>query len=161
MSDQSYTEIIDETDPDENHPVVDWDAYDRNPLPDEARIVEAQASQAAAEGDPVPAAEAMLQESPPAPASAPAPGMAVLSHEESLDFRTRWNEIQARFVDEPHAAVEQADALVCDVVEQISRMFAAEHNTLASRWNQGNETSTEDLRLTLQAYRAFFNRLVA
>ena len=87
--------------------------------------------------------------------------MAVLNHEESLHFRTRWNDIQARFVDEPRPAVEQADALVSDVVAQISQMFAAEHNTLESRWNQGNEVSTEDLRQALQHYRAFFNRLVA
>ena len=86
--------------------------------------------------------------------------MALLEREESEHFRTRWNEIQGRFVDEPRSAVQQADALVSEVVEKITQMFASEHNSLESQWNQGNDVTTEDLRKALQHYRAFFNRLV-
>ena len=39
---------------------------------------------------------------------------ALLSLEESGHFRTRWNEIQGKFVDEPRAVVQQADALVSE-----------------------------------------------
>jgi hypothetical protein len=85
---------------------------------------------------------------------------ALLSREESEHFRTRWNEIQGKFVDEPRAAVEQADALVSEVIEQITQMFANEHSSLEGQWNQGNDVSTEDLRKALQRYRSFFNRLV-
>ena len=85
---------------------------------------------------------------------------ALLSREESEHFRTRWNEIQGNFVDEPRAAVEQADALVSEVIEQITQMFANEHSSLEGQWNQGNDVSTEDLRKALQSYRSFFNRLV-
>jgi hypothetical protein len=85
---------------------------------------------------------------------------ALLSHEESDHFRTRWNEIQGKFVDEPRTAVQQADELVSDVVEHITQMFANEHGTLESQWKQGNDVSTEDLRKALQHYRSFFNRLV-
>ena len=85
---------------------------------------------------------------------------ALLNREESEHFRTRWNEIQGNFVDEPRSAVQQADALVSEVIEQITQMFANEHSSLEGQWNQGNEVSTEDLRMALQRYRSFFNRLV-
>ena len=85
---------------------------------------------------------------------------ALLNREESEHFRTRWNEIQGKFVDEPRSAVKQADALVSEVVQQITQMFANEHSSLESQWNQGNDVSTEDLRKALQRYRSFFNRLV-
>ena len=81
--------------------------------------------------------------------------------EESELLRTRWNEIQGKFVDEPRSAVEQADALVSEVIEQITQMLANEHSLLEGQWNHGNEVSTDDLRMVLQRYRSFFNSLVA
>jgi len=85
---------------------------------------------------------------------------ALLDLDVSEHLRTRWNEIQGRFVDEPRSAVQQADALVSEVVEKITRMFANEHGLLEDQWKQGNDVTTEDLRIALQHYRAFFNRLV-
>ena len=85
---------------------------------------------------------------------------ALLNRDQSEHFRTLWNGIQGKFVDEPRAAVQQADALVSEVVEQITQMFASEHSTLEAQWNQGNDVSTEDLRQALRRYRSFFNRLV-
>jgi len=85
---------------------------------------------------------------------------ALISREESERFRTRWNRIQGTFVDEPRSAVQQADALVSEVVGQVTQMLASEHGSLKSQWNQGSDLSTEDLRRALQRYRAFFNRLV-
>ena len=88
------------------------------------------------------------------------PLVTLLSRDKSQQFRTRWNEIQGKFVDEPRTAVQQADKLVDDVIEQLSTMFTKEHETLVSQWKQGNDVSTEDLRKALQRYRSFFNRLV-
>ncbi len=84
----------------------------------------------------------------------------LLTREESEHFRARWNEIQGKFVDEPRSAVQQADALVSEVTEKITRMFTSEHRLLEGQWHQGKDVSTEDLRKTLQHYRSFFNRLV-
>ncbi len=84
----------------------------------------------------------------------------LLNREESEHFRTQWNEIQGKFVDDPRAAVEQADALVSEVIDLITQMFANEHRSLEGQWNKGNDVSTEDLRVALQRYRAFFNSLV-
>ncbi|WKZ37445.1 MAG: hypothetical protein QY332_05810 [Anaerolineales bacterium] len=85
---------------------------------------------------------------------------ALLDHAESEHLRTRWNEIQGRFVDEPRSAVQQADTLVSEVIDKITEMFANEHGALEEQWKEGNDVSTEDLRQALQHYRSFFNRLV-
>ena len=86
--------------------------------------------------------------------------VALLNPEDSQRFRTIWNEIQGKFVDEPRSAVQQADSLVSEVIEQLTQMFAHEHSSLDSQWNQGKDVSTEDLRQALLRYHSFFNRLV-
>lgn len=73
----------------------------------------------------------------------------------------RWREIQAQFVDEPRDAVREADALVADLMQRLARMFAGEREQLESRLASGESASTEDLRLGLQRYRSFFERLLA
>jgi hypothetical protein len=76
-------------------------------------------------------------------------------------FRSRWNEIQVSFVDEPRAAVERADQLVAETMKQLAESFAAERNKLESQWGRGDQVSTEDLRQALQRYRSYFERLLA
>jgi len=85
---------------------------------------------------------------------------ASLSQNESVHLRSRWNEIQGMFVDEPHTAVQQADELVSDVIEMVTRMLSNELINLKVEWKQGNDVSTEDLRQVMQHYRTFFNLLV-
>jgi hypothetical protein len=85
---------------------------------------------------------------------------ALLDLEVSEHLRTRWNEIQGKFVDEPRSSVQQADALVSEVVEKITEMFSSEHSSLEGQWKEGKDVSTEDLRKALQHYRSFFNRMV-
>ena len=79
---------------------------------------------------------------------------------EAKDFRTRWTEIQTAFVDEPRRAVEQADALVAEVIQRLANSFSQARSTLEGQWGRGDNVSTEDLRITLQRYRAFFDRLL-
>lgn len=85
----------------------------------------------------------------------------LLSPEDSKRFRTTWTELQGKFVDEPRPAVEQADALVSEVIKELLQLFAREHTALESQWNQGSDVSTEDLRQALMRYHSFFNRLTA
>jgi len=73
----------------------------------------------------------------------------------------RWQEIQARFVDDPREAVHDADALVQDVLHRVTRGFADERRRLEEQWDGGDDVSTEELRLALQRYRAFFGRLLS
>jgi hypothetical protein len=76
-------------------------------------------------------------------------------------FRTRWDQVQASFVDEPRHAVEQADSLVANVVKRIAEQFSAERATLEDQWGKGDNVSTEDLRQSLKRYRSFFDRLLS
>ena len=80
---------------------------------------------------------------------------------EATNFRNRWTEIQAAFVDEPRRAVEQADALVADVIKRLASSFADERSKLEGQWGRGDNVSTENLRVALQRYRAFFDRLLS
>jgi hypothetical protein len=85
----------------------------------------------------------------------------LLGAEDTESFRARWHELQARFVDEPQQVVESADALVAELMQQLARTFAAEREGLEAQWSRGGEASTEDLRVALQRYRSFFERLLA
>ncbi|MFU8771142.1 MAG: hypothetical protein ACNA8H_01845 [Anaerolineales bacterium] len=44
-------------------------------------------------------------------------------------------------MDDQHAAVQQANALVSEVIEQITQMFTNEHSLLEGQWNQDNDVS--------------------
>jgi hypothetical protein len=77
------------------------------------------------------------------------------------ELRDRWTDVQTAFVDEPRSAVEQADALVADVMKRLATGFADERRTLEGQWTRGDDVSTEDLRLALQRYRSFFDRLLS
>lgn len=79
---------------------------------------------------------------------------------ETTDFRTRWTDIQTGFVDEPRRAVEQADALVAEVIKRLADSFAEERSKLEGQWGRGDDVSTEDLRVSLRRYRSFFDRLL-
>ncbi|HEV2398965.1 MAG TPA: hypothetical protein VGS27_18615 [Candidatus Sulfotelmatobacter sp.] len=81
--------------------------------------------------------------------------------EELQGLRTRWKEIQTAFVDEPRRAVEQADGLVASAMKRLAEVFAEERGGLEKQWDRGESVSTEDLRVALQRYRAFFDRLLS
>jgi hypothetical protein len=87
----------------------------------------------------------------------------LFSHEEGTRYRSRWDSIQAGFVDEPHRAVKQADELVTEVINRLTQVFANERAKLEAKFDAKKqpEVSTEDLRLALRQYRTFFGRLLA
>jgi hypothetical protein len=85
----------------------------------------------------------------------------LLSAEVAGAFLARWDAMQAAFVDEPHRVVEQADSLVAEVMQRIAETMAQERTGLERQWAAGDSVSTEDLRLALQHYRSFFQRLLS
>jgi hypothetical protein len=85
----------------------------------------------------------------------------LFAQNESEDFRRRWTDIQAAFVDEPRQSVENADSLVAAAIKRLAEMFARERSSLEQQWAQGGDVSTEDLRVALQRYRSFFDRLLS
>ncbi|MGW3042018.1 hypothetical protein ACWC9T_18725 [Kitasatospora sp. NPDC001159] len=80
--------------------------------------------------------------------------------EDEHEFRSRWQEVQSQFVDDPQEAVRSADALVADLMRRLAASFSDHKRGLEQQWNRGGEVQTEDLRLALQQYRSFFNRLL-
>jgi hypothetical protein len=89
------------------------------------------------------------------------PHAQLLEGDEMQSMLAQWKDIQAEFVDEPRKAVQDADALVADLMQRLARMFAGERDQLESRWSGGGQVSTEDLREGLRRYRSFFERLLA
>jgi molecular chaperone GrpE (heat shock protein) len=87
-------------------------------------------------------------------------GTALFSDSDIGDLRSRWSNVQAEFVDEPRHAVQEADQLVAAVMQRLAEGFAKERDSLEKQWESGENASTEDLRMALQRYRAFFNRLL-
>ena len=87
--------------------------------------------------------------------------MPLFSSHDTQGLRSRWESLQVAFVDEPRHAVEEADRLVTETVESLSKGFAAEREKLEKQWHRGEDVSTEDLRLALRRYRSFFERLLS
>ena len=75
-------------------------------------------------------------------------------------YLSRWKGVQTAFVDEPRSAVQDADALVAEVIQKIAETFAGERNKLEQQWSGGADVGTEELRIALQRYRSFFERLL-
>lgn len=98
---------------------------------------------------------------PDAPARADEPEARLLDPADNEEMRGRWTGIQAGFVDEPRHAVEEADALVAELMQRLAESFSGERTILEGQWDRGEDVSTEDLRVALQRYRGFFDRLLA
>ncbi len=94
-------------------------------------------------------------------ASSPADASPLFPAGEATSFRARWSEVQTGFVDEPRHAVEQADGLVAEMMQRLAQVFADERSNLEQQWSRGADVSTEDLRVGLQRYRSFFDRLLS
>ena len=80
--------------------------------------------------------------------------------EAARKFRSRWQVIQGKFVDDPRDSVKQADDLVADIIKSVTMSFADRRIDLEKQWNSGANISTEDMRVALKRYRSFFERLL-
>jgi hypothetical protein len=78
------------------------------------------------------------------------------------EMRGRWTQIQGGFVDDPRRAVQQADELVAQALQDLARSFARHRNEIEAeaKGGGGQQDSTENLRIALRRYRSFFERLL-
>ncbi|HET9407134.1 MAG TPA: hypothetical protein VFO39_07835 [Candidatus Sulfotelmatobacter sp.] len=102
-----------------------------------------------------------------------------LSPTDQSSFRVRWNEVQARFVDDPRGAVTVAESLVTDVMqargypigefEQRAADISVDHPVVVENYraahqiavrHSAGQASTEDLRQAMVHYRALFQELL-
>jgi hypothetical protein len=75
-------------------------------------------------------------------------------------YRGRWRELQLRFVDDPYAATGEAAALVDDAVSALTQRLTAQKASLDG-WQTAGRDDTEVLRMAMQRYRVFLDRLLA
>ena len=94
-------------------------------------------------------------------------------------YTDQWNELQARFVDVPQAAVVEADELITQVMrdrgypvedfDNQSALISVDHPDIVQNYRVGHDVrekttdggaTTEDLRQGVIAYRALFAELV-
>jgi hypothetical protein len=85
---------------------------------------------------------------------------ALLPTKETDTLWQRWEAIQARFVDDPRGSVQEADSLVEEVMNRLTETFGQERSNLEGQWSRGEDVTTEELRVALQRYRSFFQRLL-
>jgi FtsZ-interacting cell division protein ZipA len=102
-----------------------------------------------------------------------------LSGSDRSSFAVRWNEVQARFVDDPRGAVTVADSLVTDVMqlrgypigefEQRAADLSVDYPLIVDNYRAAHDialrhsagkASTEDLRQAMVHYRALFQELL-
>jgi hypothetical protein len=89
-------------------------------------------------------------------------------------FTAQWQEIQFRFVDDPHGSVTQAADIVAQVTAKMEaaiqerqqaiaerqRAIEEQQNSLRGRWGEGSNADTENLRETLRMYKTFLDQLI-
>jgi hypothetical protein len=85
----------------------------------------------------------------------------LLASTDAEGFRARWTDVQTAFVDAPRRSVEEADALVAELMQHLARTFADERGQLERQWDRGDDIPTDELRTAFQRYRSFFERLLA
>jgi hypothetical protein len=102
-----------------------------------------------------------------------------LSPTDRSSFRYRWNEVQARFVDDPKGAVTLAEGLVTDVMQargypiaefdQQAADISVDHPVVVQNYRAAHQialshgrgqASTEDLRNAMVHYRVLFQELL-
>jgi hypothetical protein len=147
--------------PTEPATTADIAAVDDDKMIDRAEAVDepARAEQPEPADEP-PIEHARAEAAEPAPTGEP-DTTPLFDDAETGELRDRWTDVQSAFVDEPRTAVEQADALVADVMKRLATGFADERKSLEGQWSRGDDVSTEDLRLAMQRYRSFFDRLLS
>jgi hypothetical protein len=78
--------------------------------------------------------------------------------EDGTSADERWHEILTMFVDDPRSSVELAAGLVDDSAEALVVFVQERQRALLSTW-QGDDAGTEQMRVALQGYRTFWNRI--
>jgi hypothetical protein len=79
--------------------------------------------------------------------------------EQAESYNSRWNELKSEFVDEPRRAVQGANELVGEVLDELEELFRRQRADLEHGLDS-EQTTTEDLRQALGRYRSFFDRLL-
>ena len=142
--------------PDQSAPVTNLPRTERTEPPERTERTERTEATKPSEPTERPPQAAQASARPTPSPSAEQPG--VLGSEDTMMFQGRWEVIQGKFVDDPHAATQEADALIGEVMDRMTRLRQQHHSELRGALERGGDT--EGLRVALQRYRAFFYSLL-
>lgn len=78
----------------------------------------------------------------------------------ATSLQDRWHDLQLRFVDDPRGVVSEAKSLVSEAVQTFTTALSDQQRDLDG-WESGGNGETEQLRVALQRYRDFFDRLTS
>lgn len=93
---------------------------------------------------------------------------------DAAHYTEQWQQIQFRFVDDPHGSVTEAAEIVAQVtakmeaaiqerqraIEERQRAIAEQQRSLRGRWGDDANADTEALRETLRMYKTFLDQLI-
>ena len=93
---------------------------------------------------------------------------------DTAHYTGQWQQIQFKFVDDPHASVTEAADIIAQVtakieaaiqerqraIEERQRAIAGQQRSLRGRWGEGTNADTETLRETLRMYKTFLDQLI-
>jgi len=93
---------------------------------------------------------------------------------DAAQYTAQWQQVQFKFVDDPHASVTEAADIIAQVtakmeaaiqerqraIEERQRAIAEQQRSLRGRWGEGTNADTEALRETLRMYKTFLDQLV-
>ncbi|MET9494606.1 hypothetical protein [Streptomyces sp. NPDC006552] len=88
------------------------------------------------------------------------PNSALVAPDTREDLEGRLKHAVAGFVDQPRAAVEEADHVLEDLTAKLTETLAGRRRTLRTSWEESEE-DTERLRLALRDYRETAERLLS
>ncbi len=84
----------------------------------------------------------------------------VIAPDQNTDFRSRWREIQAEFIDDPQLAAKDADHLVSEITRAFAAQAEERRTRLASSWQHDGTHGTEELRLVMRQYRGLVDHML-
>lgn len=90
--------------------------------------------------------------------------MAGLPADVPQTYLSRWEKLQTGFVDGPQHAVDDADALVAEAIEELTAELNRQRSKLRTTLDRTAHTdggmSTEEARLAMQGYRRLLYRIL-
>ncbi|SBT46567.1 hypothetical protein [Micromonospora auratinigra] len=95
----------------------------------------------------------------PTPGAVPADAATLFGPEAAQGFRDRWRDVQLRFVDDPKAAVGEAQSLVDEAMEALAAALREQKSKLGG-WQESGSADTEQLRVAVRGYRDFLDRVL-
>lgn len=83
----------------------------------------------------------------------------LLVDDDRTDLHRRWLAIEERFVDDPAAAVRDADGLIEQTIDRIRVTLDTRRAAMREQWDAMGNATTEQLRAMLNHYERLFGQL--